>query len=71
MSNGIIYDIPKDGVYEDDNIMIEVTEDCDIDTANEIFKLFQNLYPKATVSLLHPTLIKSIRFFHKQSTLPF
>ena len=75
MSNGIIFDVPKDGVRDDDTILIELTEDCPIDYANDIFNAFKKIYPKATISMLHPDLIKSVRFFHKSENyhpdLPF
>ena len=75
MSNGIIFDVPKDGVRDDDTILIELTEDCPIDYANEKKKKKKKIYPKATISMLHPNLIKSIRFFHKTENhhpdLPF
>ena len=76
MSNGIIFDIPSDGIRNDDNILIELTRDCDVEYANDIFKAFQRIYPNASVTILHPDLIKSIRFFHKtedngSSSLPF
>ena len=75
MSNGIIFDIPKDGVKEDDIILIELAKDCDIDYANDIYKAFSSIYPKATITILHPDLIKSVRFFQKTSSyhpdLPF
>ena len=41
MSNGIIFDIPKDGIHDDDIILIELTEDCSIDYANDIFNAFK------------------------------
>ena len=65
MSNKIVFDIPADGVKEDDIILIELTEDCNIDVANEIFNIFKKIYPKADISCLHPSLVKSVRFFHK------
>ena len=75
MSNGIIFDIPKDGIHDDDIILIELSEDCSIDYANDIYNVFQKIYPKATISMLHPDLIKSVRFFHKSESyhpdLPF
>ena len=75
MSNGIIFDVPKDGVRDDDTILIELSEDCPIDYANDIFNTFKKIYPKATISMLHPDLIKSVRFFHKSENyhpdLPF
>jgi hypothetical protein len=33
MSNGIIFDIPADGVKDNDNILIELTKNCDISCA--------------------------------------
>ena len=75
MSNGIIFDIPKDGIHDDDIILIELSEDCSIDYANDIYNAFQKIYPKATISMLCPNLIKSVRFFHKNENyhpdLPF
>lgn len=76
MSNGIIFDIPSDGIRNDDNILIELTKDCDVEYASDIFKVFQKIYPNASITILHPDLIKSIRFFHKaednsSSPLPF
>ena len=75
MSNGIIFDIPKDGIHDDDTILIELSEDCPIDYANDIFNAFKKIYPKATISMLCPNLIKSVRFFHKSENhhpdLPF
>ena len=75
MSKEIIFDIPKDGVRDDDTILIELSEDCPIDYANDIFNAFKKIYPKATISMLHPDLIKSVRFFHKNENyhpdLPF
>ena len=76
MSNGIIFDIPSDGIRNDDNILIELTRDCSMECANDIFKAFQRIYPNASVTILHPDLIKSIRFFHKTEdnnspSLPF
>jgi hypothetical protein len=65
MSNGIIFDIPSDGIRNDDNILIELTRNCDVECANDIFKAFQRIYPNASVTILHPDLIKSVRFFHK------
>lgn len=65
MSNGIIFDIPTDGIRNDDNILIELTEDCSVEYATNIFEAFQRIYPEATVTVLHPDLIKSVRFFHK------
>ena len=65
MSNGIIFDIPADGIRNDDNILIELTRDCDVEYANDIFKAFQRIYPNASIKILHPDLIKSVRFFHK------
>ena len=44
MSNGIIFDIPSDGIRNDDNILIELTRDCDVECANDIFKAFQRIY---------------------------
>ena len=41
MSNGIIFDIPADGVRNDDNILIELTKDCDISCASDLFNAFQ------------------------------
>ena len=66
MSNGIIFDIPKDGIHDDDTILIELTEDCSVNYANDIYNAFQKIYPKATISMLHPNLIKSVRFFHRE-----
>ena len=75
MSKEIIFDIPKDGIHDDDTILIELSEDCLIDYANEIYNAFSRIYPKATITILHPDLIKSVRFFHKPSNhhpdLPF
>ena len=75
MSNGIIFDIPADGVRNDDNILIELTRDCDISCAADLFNVFQKIYPKATITMLHPDMVKSIRFFHKADdddyTFPF
>ncbi len=65
MSNGIIFDIPADGIRNDDNILIELTKDCDISCASDLFNAFQRIYPNASITLLHPDLIKSVRFFHK------
>ena len=75
MYNGIIFDIPADGVKDNDNILIELTEDCNVEYANNIFEAFQRIYPDATITILHPDLIKSVRFFHKTEdntpSLPF
>lgn len=75
MYNGIIFDIPADGVKDNDNILIELTKDCDISCASDLFNAFQKIYPKATITMLHPDMVKSIRFFHKtdddSSTFPF
>lgn len=65
MSNGITFDIPVDGIRNDDNILIELTRDCDVECANNIFKAFQKIYPNTSITILHPDLIESIRFFHK------
>lgn len=74
MSNEIIFDIPADGVKDNDNILIELTKDCDISCASDLFNAFKRIYPEATITMLHPDMIKSIRFFHKaddDSTSPF
>ena len=75
MSKEIAFNVPKDGVKEDDIILIELTEDCGIEYANDIHNAFSKIYPKATITILHPDLIKSVRFFHKPSNhhpdLPF
>lgn len=75
MYNGIIFDIPTDGVRDNDNILIELMKDCDISCAQNLFNTFQKIYPKATITILHPDMIKSIHFFHKADddspTLPF
>ena len=75
MSKEIIFDIPKDGIHDDDTILIELVEDCPVEYANDIFNAFKKIYPKATISMLHPDLIKSVRFFHKSENhhpdLPF
>lgn len=76
MSNGIIFDIPADGIRNDDNILIELAKDCDISCASDLFNAFQRIYPNASITLLHPDLIKSVRFFHKTEdnsspSLPF
>ena len=76
MSNGIIFNIPSDGIRNDDNILIELTRDCNVEYANNIFKAFQSIYPNASITILHPDLIKSVRFFHKTEdnsspSLPF
>lgn len=65
MSNEIIFDIPADGIKNDDNILIELSKHCDIESAKGIFDAFQKIYPEATITMLHPDSIKSIRFFHK------
>ena len=33
MYNGIIFDIPTDGVKDNDNILIELTKDCNVSCA--------------------------------------
>lgn len=33
MYNGIIFDIPTDGVRDNDNILIELTKDCNVSYA--------------------------------------
>ena len=75
MYNGIIFDIPTDGVRDNDNILIELTKDCNVSYAQDLFNAFQKIYPKATITMLHPDMIKSIRFFHKEDddspTFPF
>ena len=65
MSNKIVFDIPIGGVKEDDIILIELTEDCDMEAANEICNIFKKIYPKADINCLHPSLVRSVRFFHK------
>ena len=65
MSNKIVFDIPIDGVKENDIILIELTEYCNIETAQDILNIFKKIYPKADVNCLHPSLVKSVRFFHK------
>lgn len=75
MYNGIIFDIPIGGVKDNDNILIELTKDCDVSCAQDLFNAFQKIYPKATITILHPDMIKSIYFFHKADddspTFPF
>ncbi len=62
----IIFDIPSDGIKEDDVIFLELTEDCDVDTATHLYQAFQTTYPKAEIALLHPCILKSVRFFHRE-----
>ena len=63
MYNGIIFDIPTDGVKDNDNILIELTKDCNVSCASDLFNAFQKIYPKATITMLHPDMVKSIHFF--------
>lgn len=63
----IIFDIPKDGIKDNDIIFIELTENCHFDQAQQIFDAFQHSHPKAEVCILHPEFIKSVRFFHKEN----
>ena len=65
MYNGIIFDIPTDGVKDNDNILIELTKDCNVSCASDLFNAFQKIYPKATITMLHPDMFKIIHFFHK------
>ena len=65
MYNGIIFDIPIDGIKDNDTILIELTKDCDASYASEFFNAFKKIYPKATIAVLHPDMVKSIRFFHR------
>lgn len=67
MSNGIVFDIPRDGIKEDDFIFLELTKDCDVETARMLSEAFQGTYPKADVIPLHPSVLKSVRFFHKEN----
>ena len=66
MSNRIIFDIPSDGIRENDIIFLELTENCDIETATHLYEAFQHTYPKAEIALLHPSILKSVRFFHRE-----
>lgn len=62
----IIFDIPIDGIREDDFIFLELTEDCDVETARMISEAFEETYPRADVIPLHPSVLKAVRFFHKE-----
>lgn len=71
MSKNIIFETPKDGIRNDDIIFIEITENCNIETAGDIYDSFCKIYPKAKVNLLSPDLIKSIRFFHNNDNIGY
>ena len=75
MYNGIVFNIPTDGIKDNDNILIELTKDCDLSEASALCDMFHKIYPQATITMIHPDIVKSIHFSHKvedySSIFPF